>query len=225
MYGAAPVHCLLAHRLRPRAGSTNPTPMKPTPKREPCPPHYPSRSLSTTSLDRTHILPTLTPSHPEPTPRTHTTPPHTTTHRHTPHHPNRSKQGLRDVVLSKEKLDFAKRLQATPAEMRVSRTAAPPQFPCPRCRPFHTPLVSCARHPANMLRDMDVHELRSSAHPRTSLALFCIYFEARRKRARLPMWRGGRTAGVERGRGWMVWCTRAVESSGEQEPQGLKRRS
>ena len=34
-------------------------------------------------------------------------------------------------------------------------------------------------------RHGDVRELRSSAHPRTSLALCCIYFEARRKRAPL----------------------------------------
>ena len=54
----------------------------------------------------------------------------------------------------------------------------------PEQMPFsYTPSISCARPPANVLRDMDVHELRSPAHPRTSLALFCIYFEARQKRA------------------------------------------
>ena len=40
--------------------------------------------------------------------------------------------------------------------------------PVPHCRPpLSTPPVSCARSPTNMLRDMDVRELRSSAHPRT----------------------------------------------------------
>ena len=63
----------------------------------------------------------------------------------------------------------------------------------------HTPNV-CPRsplpHPSRLLRTPprehaprheDVHERRSSAHPRTSLALFSIYFDARRKRAPLPV--------------------------------------
>ena len=52
-----------------------------------------------------------------------------------------------------------------------------------------TPLPSQTRTPPreHAPRHEDVHERRSSAHPRTSLALFSIYFDARRKRAPLPV--------------------------------------
>ena len=45
------------------------------------------------------------------------------------------------------------------------------------------PSVSCAQTPANVLRDMDVQELQSLAHPRTVLALSGVFLRTRRKRA------------------------------------------